>query len=309
MLSSLVGNNVLAIQDLEKQDIVFVLEQAARLEDGIAAGGGQLLSGRVLAPLFCGPDMWVRSSFESAMRRLGGQVLGVPPLSDDLLSAEGGDLARRARIASGFADIIAHRHPEVYSAHEAAKGGRVPLINAGDGTYEHPTQALVDLYTMRKERGAIDGLSIAIVGDLRHSAAAHSLARALVHWEVELRLISPASLEMATVLTVPLKRALPVVETEDLASGLAGCDVVYVTPIQEKHFRQASDARRARQRYCVDRPLLESAKDDSTLMHPLPLGDEIAAEVDALPGAAYFRQAKNGVWPRAALLALLLDAL
>ena len=307
---SLAGTDLLSIQDLEKQDILLILEQAARVQgDDLAGAGSALLAGRVLAPLFYDPAPWLRSSFESAMLRLGGQVLSMAGFADARRAQNGYDLARTAEIASAYADVIVHRHPEVYSAHEAAKGARVPLINAGDGTYERPAQALVDLYTIHEEKGAIDGLTIAIVGNLRHSAVVHSLARALAHWDVTLYLVSPASLKMSGLLAVALRRAVTVIETEDLDSAMEVSDVLYVAPEEDTRFAHKAAAERLEEGYRVDRQRLQRVGSDLTLMQPLPSGGGIASDVDSPPGVDCYRRAANGVWVRMALLALLLGAL
>jgi aspartate carbamoyltransferase len=308
MPNSLAGNDVLSMQDLEKQEILRVLQEAERLQSVHHNGiGKDLLAGRVLAPLFYEPVPWLRSSFESAMLRLGGHVLSMAGQAESPWDSEA--LTRSAHIVSAHADVIVHRHPEIYSAHEAAKAARVPVVNAGDGTYERPVRALVDLYEIQKERGAIDGLSVVIVGDLRHSPAVHSLTRALAHWEVTLRLISPPSLKMAAVLTVPLKRAVSVVETHDLDAAAGACDVLYVAPMYERYLPRRAEAETLRERYCIDHLRLQQFGDDVTVLHPLPLGEGIGPQVDLLPEAARFRQAANGVWVRMALLALLLGAL
>jgi aspartate carbamoyltransferase catalytic subunit len=307
---SLAGTDLLSIQDLEKRELLLILEQAARLQgDDRAGAGSALLAGRVLAPLFYHPAPWFRSSFESAMARLGGHVLSMAGFADARWAQNGNDLAQTAEIASAYADVIVHRHPEVYSAHEAAKGARVPLINAGDGTYERPAQALVDLYTIREEKGAIDGLTITIVGNLRHSAVVHSLARALAHWDVMLYLVSPASLKMSGFVTVALRRTVTVIETEDLDSAMEVSDVLYVAPGEDARFAHKAAAERLKEGYRIDRQRIQRVGSDLTLMQPLPTGGEIPSDVDSLPGTACYRQAVNGVWVRMALLALLLGAL
>lgn len=307
MNNPLTGANLLTIQDLDRHQMCSILDHAGRLRDSVdARKPSALLEGRILAPLFYEPDPWVRSSFEGAMLRLGGAVLSVLGLDLAVADGEGRAVGRAAQIASGQADVIVHRHPQVFSAHEAAKGARVPLINAGDGTHEHPTQALANLYTIRKEKGTLDGLSVAIVGDLRHSRTAHSLARALAHWDVTLRLISPASLKMATVITVPLKRSIQVVETDDLSYGLGGCDVLCFAPIEDRHFTRGSDAAQARERCTIGASLAENVGREVLVIPSCEGG--FGVEGEALAGDLYRRQALDGLWVRMAVLALLLDA-
>ncbi|MGD2164225.1 MAG: aspartate carbamoyltransferase [Anaerolineae bacterium] len=307
MDTPLAGANILTIQDLDKDRMLLILNRAANLEASLQKRwGAPLIPGRIMALLFYEPEPWVRSSFESAMLRLGGRVLSIAGLDLRVADGDSHALARAAQIASGQADVIVHRHPEVFSAHESANGARVPLINAGDGTHEHPTQALADLYTIRRERGVLDGLSIAIIGDLRRSRSAHSLARALAHWDVTLRLVSPASLKMAKVITVPLKRSVPLVETDDLSSGLEGCDVLCTTPIDDRHFARPSDAAQARERCTISRALAERLGSD-VLVIPSREG-EFGVEPEALARGAYRRQALDAVWVRMAILALVLGA-
>jgi aspartate carbamoyltransferase catalytic subunit len=308
MSNPLAVSHLLSIRDLDKQAVTLVLDQAGELEEESVRGrkANDALAGRILAPLFYESAPWVRASFESAMLRLGGAVLSMAGLTDGSLSQDSHALSQTARVASAYADVIVHRHPDVYSAHEAAKGARVPLVNAGDGTHEDPVQALIDLYTLQKERGGIDGLSIAIVGDLRHSRAAHSLAWALTHWDVTLNLVSPRSLKMATVITVPVKRSLSVTETEDLTSVLETCDVVYVTGGQGARFGRRSGDEKELEAYRIENTLSELGGREVTVMCSSSGTVGVSKEIEELPGVAIYRQVSNGVWVRMALLALLL---
>ena len=303
---SLERKDILTVEDLGKRGVVRVLETASALEGAWDAGGlGDLLVGRALAPMYYRIDPWGRASFERAMQRLGGDVLSMGGLKD---GGEKGGLARRARSASAYADVIVHAHPEVFSAHEAAKGALVPLVNAGDGTYEDPPQALTDLYTLRKEHGTIDGLTITLVGDLRHSRFVHSLVRGLADWDVSLRLVSPPSLKLASVLAVPLKRAVAVAEVEDLASSMEGCDAVYVAPIDVGSFARQTEAESAQIWLTGQVSALGQAGVDVALMCPQPAPawvDGVSGEMAEGP----YRQAVNGVFVRAVILALVLGTL
>lgn len=183
----------------------------------------------------------------------------------------------------------------------------MPVINGGDGTGEHPTQALLDLYTIQKEKGGFDELRIGLVGDLKHGRTVHSLSQALALWDVELTLIAPQALAMPSAITDDLRRqGVTVNETDDLAGAMPGCDVLYVTRIQRERFADPEEYDRLKGSYVIDRALIERANPDITIMHPLPRVNEISTDVDDLPGAAYFRQAVNGVWTRMAILALVL---
>lgn len=309
MSNSLAGRDVLAIDDLGKDEIASILEQAARHEEKSQSTPKlDLLTGRILATLFHEPSTRTRLSFESAMKRLGGDVISVAEAAKSSSAAKGETLADAARVVSGYADVIVQRHPAVGSAQQAAAGATVPVINGGDGTGEHPTQALLDLHTIQRERGQIDGLRVGLGGDLRHGRTVHSLSRALAHWDVTLHLISPPALAMPTEISTEIvERGLTVQETDDLAAAMTACDVLYVTRIQRERFADPAEYERLKGSYVVNRALVERTNPEITIMHPLPRVDEIATDVDDLPGAAYFRQATNGVWVRMALLALVLD--
>ena len=306
MPNPLAGRDIIAIGDLSKEEIVLILEQAARFEDWCQEEPKlDLLHGRVLATLFYEPSTRTRLSFEAAMHRLGGDVISVAEAAKSSSAAKGETLADAARVISGYADVIVQRHPAAGSAQEAAAGATVPLINAGDGMGEHPTQALLDLYTIQRERGQIDGLRVGLAGDLKHGRTVHSLSRALAHWDITLTLISPPALALPRSITDGLRQqGLTLHETGDLAAAMAKCDVLYVTRIQRERFGDPAEYERLRGSYVVDRALIERTNPDVTIMHPLPRVDEIATDVDNLPGAAYFRQAANGVWTRMAILAL-----
>lgn len=306
MPNPLAGQDIIAIGDLSKEEIVLILEQAARFEDWCQEEPKlNLLHNYTLATLFYEPSTRTRLSFEAAMHRLGGDVISVAEAAKSSSAAKGETLADAARVISGYADVIVQRHPAAGSAEEAAMGATVPLINAGDGVGEHPTQALLDLYTIQRERGQIDGLRVGLAGDLKHGRTVHSLSRALAHWDVTLTLISPPALALPDAITGELRQqGLTLHETDDLAAALPACDVLYVTRIQRERFADPAEYEQLRGSYVVDRALIERTNPDVTIMHPLPRVDEIATDVDDLPGAAYFRQAANGVWTRMAILAL-----
>jgi aspartate carbamoyltransferase len=238
------------------------------------------------------------------MHRLGGDVISVAAGAKTTSAAKGETLSDAARVISGYADVIVQRHPAVGSAQEAASGATVPLINGGDGVGEHPTQALLDLYTIRRERGQLDGLRVGLAGDLKNGRTVHSLSQALAHWDLSLVLVSPPALAMPSSITDGLRQqGIQVQETTSLKEALSACDVLYVTRIQRERFEDPSEYERLRGSYVVNRALIERVNPEITIMHPLPRIDEITTDVDDLPNAAYFRQATNGVWVRMALLA------
>jgi aspartate carbamoyltransferase catalytic subunit len=309
MPNPLAGRDILSIENLKKADIERILEQAARFEEQRKKQPKlDILAGRILATLFYEPSTRTRMSFESAMHRLGGDVISAASAAKTSSAAKGESLADTARVISGYADVIVQRHPEIMSAHEAAKGATVPIINAGDGSHEHPTQALLDLYTIQKERGQIDGLHIALVGDLKYGRTVHSLAHALQRWDVTLTLVSPSTLTISSTIVSAVKGKITVNETEDLEGTMKACDVLYVTRIQRERFEDPAEYEKVKGTYVIDRKLVERTNPGMTIMHPLPRVNEIAIDVDELPGAAYFRQADNGVYVRMAVLALVLDA-
>jgi aspartate carbamoyltransferase catalytic subunit len=294
---------------MQKDEIEHVLEQAARMEELCQERPKlDLLDGRILATLFYEPSTRTRMSFESAMHRLGGDVISAASAAKTSSAAKGETLADATRVVSGYADVIVQRHPDIMSAQDAAQGATVPFVNAGNGSHEHPTQALLDLYTIQKERGQIDGLHIALVGDLRYGRTVHSLTHALRHWNVTLTLISPPTLKMSGMIVSKVKSKIEVKETEDLEATMKECDVLYVTRIQRERFKDPADYDKVKGSYVITRKLVEQTNPEMTIMHPLPRVNEIATDVDDLPGAAYFRQADNGVFARMAILASVLGA-
>jgi aspartate carbamoyltransferase catalytic subunit len=206
-------------------------------------------------------------------------------------------------------DAIVLRHPEIGAAQVAADAAGIPILNAGDGAGEHPTQALLDLYTIRTEKGKIDGLRIALVGDLKNGRTVHSLARALSVYQVDFTFVAPAALAMPAQVSEYLRtRNLDAEETNDLARSLKNADVVYMTRVQKERFADPKQYDKLKNLYILNRDVVASAKPGLLVMHPLPRIDEITADVDGLPNAAYFRQARNGVYMRMALLAAVLGA-
>ena len=308
MIKILKGHDILAIGDLTKEQIEAILKQAGNFEERCQRTPKlSYLSSKILVTMFYEPSTRTRLSFEAAMHRLGGDVITVAAGKKTSSAAKGETLSDAARVVSGYGDVIVQRHPAIGSAQEAAAGATVPIINGGDGAGEHPTQALLDLYTIQQERGQLDGLHIGLVGDLKHGRTVHSLSRALVHWDVELTFIAPPTLAMPAEIQSELRQAgLTVHETEDLEAAMETSDVLYVTRIQAERFDDPADYEQVRGSYVVDRALIEQTNPDITIMHPLPRVDEIATDVDKLPNAAYFRQAHNGVWTRMAILYLIL---
>ncbi|MDB4978900.1 MAG: aspartate carbamoyltransferase catalytic subunit [Candidatus Peribacteria bacterium] len=291
--------------DLKREDTEAILTVAREMDAVLAKGGSELLKGKILASLFYEPSTRTRLSFETAMMRLGGQVITADGLQFSSLY-KGETLEDTMEMVSRYADIIAMRHPELGSADKAAKAASIPLINAGDGPGQHPTQALLDLYTIQKERGKLDGIHIAMVGDLKFGRTVHSLCYLLgLYKDVRFTFISPPELMMPEKVTKYLdEKKCSHVVSGNLDDGLS-CDVMYVTRVQQERFDNPADYERLKLQYVLTADHL--AGKDVTVMHPLPRVGEIATGVDALPNAAYFRQAGNGVPIRMALLAMMLN--
>ena len=274
---------------------------AARLAKGERL---RTLDGKLLATVFYEPSTRTRLSFEAAMQRLGGGVISVAEAKTASSVAKGETLPDTIRTIANYADAIVLRHPEIGAAQVAADAAAVPILNAGDGAGEHPTQALLDLYTIRSEKKTIDGLRIALVGDLKNGRTVHSLARALSLFKVDFSFVAPAALSMPTEVSDYLRaRDFVVEETNDLARTLQKADVVYMTRVQKERFADQKQYEKMKNFFILTADLVKNAKENLLVMHPLPRVDEITTDVDALPNAAYFRQAKNGVYIRMALLA------
>lgn len=293
------GGDVISIRDFSRHDMETVLREAGRIQPD-----PDLLRGRVVASLFFEPSTRTQLSFASAVQHLGGRLIGFSS-GDASSEAKGETLADTVRITEGYADLIVLRHPLEGSAQLAADVADVPVINAGDGSHQHPTQTLLDLFTVLRFAGRIDGLSVGMVGDLRFGRTVHSLAQALTHFEdVDLRLISPPNLRLPDSVRRELVGRIRFHEQEDL--DLEGLDVVYVTRIQKERFPDIEEYERVRGAYVITPRSVKPLGPEGIVLHPLPRIDEIDPEVDRLPQAKYFEQARGGVPVRMALLKLLL---
>ena len=301
------SRDIISIKDFNREEIDYILKVASKMEP-IAKTGSEMLKGKILATLFFEPSTRTRLSFESAMHRLGGATIGFAEA--EIASVKKGEnLADTVRTVENYADVIALRHPLEGAARLAAEFAEVPIINAGSGAEEHPTQALLDLYTIMKEKNRIDGLSIALMGDLRYGRTVHSLAYALSMYDVKLYLISPDILRMRKEVLKTLKeKKVEAVEKSRIEDVIGELDVLYVTRIQKERFPDPAEYAKVRGSYRIDLETLKDAKEDLVILHPLPRVDEIAPEVDSTPHARYFRQVWNGMIVRMALLALILGA-
>jgi aspartate carbamoyltransferase catalytic subunit len=278
--------------------------------EGVVAEGGVLdYQKRVMATLFYEPSTRTRFSFETAMHRLGGRVISTENAAEFSSVAKGETLEDTIRIMNAYSDVIVLRHHEVGAAKRAAAVSRIPVMNAGDGVGQHPTQALLDLYTIRKEIGAVEGLRIAMVGDLAQGRTVRSLAYLLSKYrDVKVYFVAPPLLKMKQDILDHLREhRVWFTEETELEKVLPEVDVVYQTRIQKERFGDRSaDYERCRGVYVINRASLRLMKPNAIVMHPLPRLDEISMEVDEDPRAAYFRQAQNGLYVRMALLTMAL---
>jgi aspartate carbamoyltransferase catalytic subunit len=300
------GRDIISIRDFSREEIDYILKVAQAMEP-LAQKGSDMLRGKILATLFFEPSTRTRLSFEAAMHKLGGSTIGFAE-AEIASVRKGENLADTVRTVENYADVIAIRHPLEGAARLAAEFAKVPIINGGSGAEEHPTQALLDLYTIMKEKGKIDGLKIALVGDLRYGRTVHSLAYALSHYNVELYLVSPETLKMRREVLEEIREKIPVTEETDIKKVVPLLDVLYATRIQKERFPDPAEYIKVKGSYKIDLETLSKAKKDLIVMHPLPRVDEIAAEVDETSHARYFQQVWNGIVTRMALLALILGS-
>ncbi|MEK6850943.1 MAG: aspartate carbamoyltransferase [Candidatus Thermoplasmatota archaeon] len=306
-MGGFLGRDVLSVADFSRKDIEAILKTAKKMVP-VARGErtSRSLEGRILATLFYEPSTRTRLSFESAMKRLGGDVVGFSSAEGTSVQ-KGETLADTIRMVESYSDAIVLRHPQEGSARLAAEFTDRPVINAGDGAGQHPTQTLLDLYTIWDERGGIDGAKIALVGDLKYGRTVHSLTYALCSFDVDLTFVAPAGLQMPKEVVERVRaQGLPLAMTEDLAKVVRDLDVLYVTRIQKERFPDPQEYAKVAGTYRVDAGMLRDARKGLIVMHPLPRVDEVAPEVDATPHARYFEQAFNGVPVRMALLSLIL---
>lgn len=302
-------HHVIEAQQFDLPTLAKLFEITAQMEKVVERGGAADYQRRVMATLFYEPSTRTRFSFETAMHRLGGQVISTENAAEFSSVAKGETLEDTIRIVSGYSDVIVLRHNEVGAARRAAAVSRVPVINAGDGVGQHPTQALLDLYTIRKEIGHIDRLKIAMVGDLAQGRTVRSLAYLLSKYgNVRMYFVAPPLLKMKDDILTHLKEHNVVFSEEtELDRVLPEVDVVYQTRVQKERFGdRIADYERCRGVYVIDPSSLRLLGPRTIIMHPLPRLDEISMEVDHDPRAAYFRQAQNGLYVRMALLSMVL---
>lgn len=306
--NGLAGQDILTVSQFDTAQLERIFERAREMREMVKRiGGTDLLKGHVLACLFYEPSTRTSASFISAMERLGGSVIPITQGVHFSSVSKGESLPDTIRTLEQYSDVIVLRHPELGSAQVAADYASVPIINAGDGPGEHPTQALLDLFTIQDELGRINGLKIAMVGDLRYGRTVHSLTKLLLHYDVTLRFVSPEILRMPlTIMNEVLDSGMEVRETHDVVEVIEKADVLYVTRVQKERFTDLAQYEEVKDQYEITPGLMAQAKEKMIVMHPLPRVGEIHYAVDADPRAAYFRQVQNGMYIRMALLAAVL---
>jgi aspartate carbamoyltransferase len=301
------GKDVLTVRQFNREDLEYIFAVAHEMRVMVERiGTFDLLKGKILANLFYEPSTRTSSSFTAAMERLGGSVIPINEVKYSSVS-KGESLPDTVRTLECYADVIVLRHPEVGSAALAAKYAKKPVINAGDGVGEHPTQALLDSLTIKEELGHIDGLTVTMLGDLKYGRTVHSLARLLSLYKVKLNYVSPEILSMPPEIIEELN-AQGVEQTEYtiLDQVLPGTDVLYVTRVQKERFADLTDYQKVAGAYVIDPKTMKAAKERMIVMHPLPRITEISMDLDDDPRAAYFRQMEYGLYVRMALLAMVL---
>ena len=299
-------NDIISIRDLSKDNLEEIYSKTNEIMEMKAEERREIARWKTLGYLFFEPSTRTRLSFQSAMALLGGTSFGIADATSSSVQ-KGESLADTVRIMSGYTDAIVLRHSLDGSSKFAAEVSSKPIINAGSGTEEHPTQAIQDLYTIKKELGKIDGKNIGIVGDLKYGRTVYSLLYGLSNYDVNVHLISPESLKIRSDSTYNLKENLSYTESENLDEYIEDLDVLYVTRIQKERFPDEEEYVKVKGSYVIGQDVVNKMKDDAILLHPLPRLDEISPDVDSSKQAKYFQQAEYGKFTRAAILSLLLQ--
>jgi aspartate carbamoyltransferase len=301
------GKDIISVKQFSREDLEYIFGVAHEMREMVErVGSFDLLKGKILANLFYEPSTRTSSSFTSSMERLGGSVIPINEVRYSSVS-KGESLPDTVRTLECYADVIVLRHPEVGASALAAKYARKPIINAGDGVGEHPTQALLDLFTIVSEVGQVDGLTVTMLGDLKYGRTVHSLARLLSLYRVRINYVSPDILRMPPEILTELKaNGSEQSEYSDLETILPSTDVLYVTRVQKERFEDPNVYENVRGAYVITPDTLQRARERMIVMHPLPRVGEISMDVDEDPRAAYFRQMEYGLYVRMALLAMVL---
>jgi len=295
--------NLISIQDFSKDEILHVLEMAAEFEKNPSQ---PIFRDKVIASIFFEPSTRTRLSFETAANRLGARVIGFSDAGNTSVT-KGETIKDTIKMVSNYADLIIMRHPLEGSARYASEISPVPVINAGDGANQHPSQTLLDLYSIQKTQGRLENLYINIVGDLKYGRTVHSLLQAMSHFNPTFLFTAPEELKLPNEYKEYLnKRNIPFEETRNLMDGIVQTDILYMTRVQRERFTDAIEYERVKNVYSLNNSMLDGAKPNMKILHPLPRVNEIALDVDNSDHAYYFEQAKNGVFTRMAIIAKLL---
>ncbi len=298
--------DILSIKDLPKEQLEKIFTSTDKIMQLDPSDRREICKGKTLGYLFYEPSTRTRLSFDAAMASIGGNSLGISDISSSS-TQKGESLADTVKIMSIYSDVLVLRHTLDGSSRFAAEVSEKPVINAGSGTEEHPTQAIQDLFTIKKEKKKIDGLKIGIVGDLKYGRTVYSLLHGLGNYDVDVRLISPESLRIRSDSTYEIKKKLNFTESTNLDDHIDELDVLYVTRIQKERFPDEEEYLKVKGSYVVGLDLLKQMKDDCIILHPLPRIDEISPDIDNTKNAKYFEQAEYGKHTRAALLGLILN--
>ena len=298
--------DIISIKDFDKEKLEKIFVSTDKIMKLNPTERREIFKGKTLAYLFYEPSTRTRLSFDSAISSVGGNSLGISDISSSS-TQKGESLADTVRIMSIYSDVLVLRHTLDGSSRFAAEISEKPIINAGSGTEEHPTQAIQDLYTIKKEKRKIDGLKIGIVGDLKYGRTVYSLLHGLGNYDVDVRLISPESLRVRSDSIYEIKKKLNFTESTNIEEHIDELDVLYVTRIQKERFPDEEEYLKVKGSYVVGLDLLKQMKDDSIILHPLPRIDEISTDIDNTKNAKYFEQAEYGKHIRAALLGLILN--
>lgn len=297
------NKSLISIRDFTKEEILHVLEAAKEFE---ADREQQFLTGKVIACLFFEPSTRTRLSFEAAVNRLGAKFIGFSDVSNTSLT-KGESLKDTIKMVTNYVDLIIMRHPLEGSARYASEVATVPIINAGDGANQHPTQTLLDLYSILQTQGTLEGLTIKLVGDLKYGRTTHSLVQAMSHFNPKFIFTAPSELQMPQEHKDFLdKRGVEYTETSSLEEHIDDCDILYMTRIQEERFTDPMEYKKVKNVYSLNASMLGEVKENMKILHPLPRVTEIAEDVDETKYAYYFRQAENGLYVRMAIISCLL---
>ena len=295
--------NLISITDFSKEEIIRITELAAEFE---ANPYQPLLEGKVIASLFFEPSTRTRLSFESAINRLGARVIGFSDTANTSVS-KGETFHDTITTISNYCDMIVMRHSLEGAPRYASEISKVPVINAGDGANQHPSQTLLDLYSIKKTQGGLDGINIMMIGDLKYGRTVHSLLQALSHFNTKFTFVAPPELQMPDEYKLFLKeKGLPFEEKREIDEAIDKADIVYMTRVQRERFTDPMEYERVKNVYVLHNSMLENTKPNMRILHPLPRVNEIATDVDSNPKAYYFNQTENGVYTRMAIISYLL---